>query len=70
VISLSRNIFNNCEPFNGAGGSGEIRDRLAGGQGSCPGRNSSYMTSLLKIRRKQTLGKQVERWLYQTPMDI
>jgi phosphoribosylformylglycinamidine synthase len=55
VISLKAETHNfptTVEPFNGAatGSGGEIRDRLAGGQGSLAG-TAVYMTSF-SIRRK------------------
>ena len=81
VISLKAETHNfptTVEPFNGAatGSGGEIRDRLAGGQGSLPLAGTAvYMTSYSRL-----LGENSERnweksfperkWLYQTPMDI
>jgi phosphoribosylformylglycinamidine synthase len=81
VISLKAETHNfptTVEPFNGAatGSGGEIRDRLAGGQGSLPLAGTAvYMTAYSRL-----LGENSERnweknvverdWLYQTPMDI
>jgi phosphoribosylformylglycinamidine synthase len=81
VISLKAETHNfptTVEPFNGAatGSGGEIRDRLAGGQGSLPLAGTAvYMTSYSRL-----LGENADRnwenafrerkWLYQTPMDI
>ena len=81
VISLKAETHNfptTVEPFNGAatGSGGEIRDRLAGGQGSLPLAGTAvYMTSYSRL-----LGENSDRnweksfperkWLYQTPMDI
>jgi phosphoribosylformylglycinamidine synthase len=56
VISKAEthNFPTTVEPFNGAatGSGGEIRDRLAGGQGSLPGRNGSLHDFVFSIRRK------------------
>ena len=81
VISVKAETHNfptTVEPFNGAatGSGGEIRDRLAGGQGSLPLAGTAvYMTSYSRL-----LGENSDRnwekifperkWLYQTPMDI
>ncbi len=81
VLSLKAETHNfptTVEPFNGAatGSGGEIRDRLAGGQGSLPLAGTAvYMTSYSRL-----LGENSDRnwektfperkWLYQTPMDI
>ncbi|MBC7523358.1 MAG: phosphoribosylformylglycinamidine synthase [Flavobacterium sp.] len=78
VISLKAETHNfptTVEPFNGAatGSGGEIRDRLAGGQGSLPLAGTAvYMTSYsrLKSDRNWETGMQERKWLYQTPMDI
>jgi phosphoribosylformylglycinamidine synthase len=84
VISLKAETHNfptTVEPFNGAatGSGGEIRDRLAGGQGSLPLAGTAvYMTSYSRIedQAKSVQGKPWEngmeerKWLYQTPMDI
>ncbi|MET3114564.1 phosphoribosylformylglycinamidine synthase [Pedobacter sp. CG_S7] len=78
VISLKAETHNfptTVEPFNGAatGAGGEIRDRLAGGQGSLPLAGTAvYMTSFSRLVDDRPWEKAiVERdWLYQTPMDI
>ncbi|PJE43763.1 MAG: phosphoribosylformylglycinamidine synthase [Flavobacterium sp.] len=78
VISLKAETHNfptTVEPFNGAatGSGGEIRDRLAGGQGSLPLAGTAvYMTaySRLKDNREWENGMTERKWLYQTPMDI
>jgi len=78
VLSLKAETHNfptTVEPFNGAatGSGGEIRDRLAGGQGSLPLAGTAvYMTAY----PRQGVGKPWEHslaerpWLYQTPVDI
>jgi phosphoribosylformylglycinamidine synthase len=78
VISLKAETHNfptTVEPFNGAatGSGGEIRDRLAGGQGSLPLAGTAvYMTALSRLEDNRPWEKGVEEraWLYQTPMDI
>ena len=78
VISLKAETHNfptTVEPFNGAatGAGGEIRDRLAGGQGSLPLAGTAvYMTpySRLEDERIWENGMEERKWLYQTPMDI
>ncbi|QYJ68104.1 phosphoribosylformylglycinamidine synthase [Flavobacterium litorale] len=78
VISLKAETHNfptTVEPFNGAatGAGGEIRDRLAGGQGSLPLAGTAvYMTSYSRLEdnRNWENGMQERKWLYQTPMDI
>ncbi|MCZ4223284.1 phosphoribosylformylglycinamidine synthase [Pedobacter sp. SJ11] len=78
VISLKAETHNfptTVEPFNGAatGSGGEIRDRLAGGQGSLPLAGTAvYMTALSRLEEGREWEKGVEerKWLYQTPMDI
>ncbi len=78
VISLkaeTRNFPTAVEPFNGAatGSGGEIRDRLAGGQGSLPLAGTAiYMTSYSRLvgDREWENGMKERNWLYQTPMDI
>ncbi|MCF6132899.1 phosphoribosylformylglycinamidine synthase [Flavobacterium wongokense] len=78
VISIKAETHNfptTVEPFNGAatGSGGEIRDRLAGGQGSLPLAGTAvYMTaySRLEKNREWENGMQERKWLYQTPMDI
>ncbi|MFV8347076.1 phosphoribosylformylglycinamidine synthase [Flavobacterium sp. ZB4P13] len=83
VISLKAETHNfptTVEPFNGAatGSGGEIRDRLAGGQGSLPLAGTAvYMTSYSRLEGKHPdsnrdweNGMTERKWLYQTPMDI
>ncbi|MEL1241770.1 phosphoribosylformylglycinamidine synthase [Flavobacterium flavipallidum] len=78
VISLKAETHNfptTVEPFNGAatGSGGEIRDRLAGGQGSLPLAGTAvYMTSYSRLEQNRQWENAVEerKWLYQTPMDI
>ena len=78
VISLKAETHNfptTVEPFNGAatGSGGEIRDRLAGGQGSLPLAGTAvYMTSYSRLteNRQWEKGMNERTWLYQTPMDI
>lgn len=78
VLSLKAETHNfptTVEPFNGAatGSGGEIRDRLAGGQGSIPLAGTAvYMTaySRLKNDRPWENGLPARKWLYQTPLDI
>ena len=78
VLSLKAETHNfptTVEPFNGAatGSGGEIRDRLAGGQGSLPLAGTAvYMTAYPRLQEDRPWEKgMAERpWLYQTPMDI
>lgn len=78
VISLKAETHNfptTVEPFNGAatGSGGEVRDRLAGGQGSLPLAGTAvYMTpySRLEEGRAWENAMAERKWLYQTPMDI
>ena len=78
VLSLKAETHNfptTVEPFNGAatGAGGEIRDRLAGGQGSLPLAGTAvYMTaySRLKEERSWEDAMPARKWLYQTPIDI
>ncbi|SDD84098.1 phosphoribosylformylglycinamidine synthase [Dyadobacter soli] len=78
VLSLKAETHNfptTVEPFNGAatGSGGEIRDRLAGGQGAIPLAGTAvYMTALSRLEENRAWEKGVEerQWLYQTPMDI
>ena len=78
VLSLKAETHNfptTVEPFNGAatGSGGEIRDRLAGGQGSLPLAGTAvYMTSYSRLtnNREYENGMTERKWLYQTPMDI
>ena len=78
VISIKAETHNfptTVEPFNGAatGSGGEIRDRLAGGQGSLPLAGTAvYMTSYSRLEnsREWENGMDERKWLYQTPIDI
>ncbi len=78
VISLKAETHNfptTVEPFNGAatGSGGEIRDRLAGGQGSLPLAGTAvYMTSFSRLQKNRTWDANLpeRKWLYQTPLDI
>ncbi len=77
VISLKAETHNfptTVEPFNGAatGSGGEIRDRLAGGQGSLPLAGTAvYMTSYPRLANRPWEQNIAQRnWLYQTPLDI
>ncbi|WP_285008734.1 phosphoribosylformylglycinamidine synthase [Pedobacter faecalis] len=78
VISIKAETHNfptTVEPFNGAatGSGGEIRDRLAGGQGALPLAGTAvYMTALSRLSddRPWERGVEERQWLYQTPMDI
>lgn len=78
VLSLKAETHNfptTVEPFNGAatGSGGEIRDRLAGGQGSLPLAGTAvYMTAYPRLEedRPWEKGMAERQWLYQTPMDI
>ncbi len=78
VLSLKAETHNfptTVEPFNGAatGSGGEIRDRMAGGQGSVPMAGTAvYMTaySRLENTREWENGMNERKWLYQTPKDI
>ena len=78
VISIKAETHNfptTVEPFNGAatGAGGEIRDRLAGGQGSLPLAGTAvYMTSYSRLEENKPWenGMKERKWLYQTPMDI
>jgi len=78
VLSLKAETHNfptTVEPFNGAatGSGGEIRDRLAGGQGSLPLAGTAvYMTAYSRLEAGRTWENALAArpWLYQTPMDI
>ncbi|WFB62505.1 phosphoribosylformylglycinamidine synthase [Sphingobacterium sp. WM] len=78
VISLKAETHNfptTVEPFSGAatGSGGEIRDRLAGGQGALPLAGTAiYMTAYSRLLDDRPWEKGMEErpWLYQTPMDI
>jgi phosphoribosylformylglycinamidine synthase len=78
VLSLKAETHNfptTVEPFAGAatGSGGEIRDRLAGGQGALPLAGTAiYMTAYSRLLddRPWEKGMEERKWLYQTPMDI
>tara|TARA_A100001011_G_scaffold222311_2_gene230296 strand:+ start:8016 stop:11660 length:3645 start_codon:yes stop_codon:yes gene_type:complete len=78
VISLKAETHNfptTVEPFNGAatGSGGEIRDRLAGGQGSLPLAGTAvYMTPYSRVTNDRVWeeGFPKRKWLYQTPLDL
>lgn len=77
VISLKAETHNfptTVEPFSGAatGSGGEIRDRLAGGQGSIPLAGTAvYMTPYPRQDKTAGYPKHPEHpWLYQRPIDI
>lgn len=78
VISLKAETHNfptTVEPFNGAstGSGGEIRDRMAGGQGSIPLAGTAvYMTSYPRTddNRAWEVPLKPRPWLYHTPEDI
>ncbi len=78
VISLKAETHNfptTVEPFNGAatGSGGEIRDRLAGGQGSLPLAGTAvYMTAYSRLENERSWESAMDerKWLYQTPIDI
>lgn len=78
VLSLKAETHNfptTVEPFAGAatGSGGEIRDRLAGGQGALPLAGTAiYMTAYSRLLEDRPWEKAMaeRQWLYQTPMDI
>ncbi|GEM63194.1 phosphoribosylformylglycinamidine synthase [Sphingobacterium faecium NBRC 15299] len=75
VKAETHNFPTTVEPFAGAatGSGGEIRDRLAGGQGSLPLAGTAiYMTSYSRLEENRPWEQAMEErpWLYQTPMDI
>lgn len=77
VISLKAETHNfptTVEPFMGAatGSGGEIRDRMAGGQGSLPlAGTACYMTPYPRLGNHEWEKKVEPRnWLYQTPQQI
>ena len=78
ILSLKAETHNfptTVEPFNGAatGSGGEIRDRLAGGQGSIPLAGTAvYMTSYPRTSPPLAWEHQLveKKWLYQNPTDI
>ena len=75
VISLKAETHNfptTVEPFSGAatGSGGEIRDRLAGGQGSLPLAGTAvYMTPYPRFKNLE-IGFKERKWLYQNPTEI
>ena len=75
VISIKAETHNfptTVEPFSGAatGSGGEIRDRLAGGQGSIPLAGTAvYMTPYPRFENSK-FGFNERKWLYQKPIDI
>ena len=78
VLSLKAETHNfptTVEPFNGAatGSGGEIRDRMAGGQGSIPMAGTAvYMTAYSRLSddRPWEQALPARPWLYQRPIDI
>lgn len=78
VLSLKAETHNfptTVEPFSGAatGSGGEIRDRLAGGQGALPLAGTAvYMTAYSRLLADRPWENTMDerKWLYQTPMDI
>lgn len=78
VLSLKAETHNfptTVEPFNGAatGSGGEIRDRLAGGQGSLPLAGTAvYMTAYPRLEpgKEWEESNKARKWLYQNPIDI
>ena len=78
VLSLKAETHNfptTVEPFNGAatGSGGEIRDRMAGGQGSIPLAGTAvYMTSYSRLEKGKSWEENIKErdWLYQTPLEI
>lgn len=78
VLSLKAETHNfptTVEPFNGAatGSGGEIRDRLAGGQGSLPLAGTAvYMTAYSRLEKDRVWEQAMpeRKWLYQKPIDI
>ena len=78
VISLKAETHNfptTIEPFNGAatGAGGEIRDRLAGGQGSLPLAGTAvYMTAYSRSEKGRDWEKKIKarKWLYQSPEEL
>lgn len=75
VKAETHNFPTTVEPFSGAatGSGGEIRDRLAGGQGAIPLAGTAiYMTAYSRLLQDRPWENAVQerQWLYQTPMDI
>src|SRR5690606_28723900 len=69
------NFPTTVEPFSGAatGSGGEIRDRMAGGQGAIPLAGTAvYMTAYSRLLQDRPWEKAIaeRQWLYQTPVDI
>src|SRR5690606_39952365 len=69
------NFPTTVEPFSGAatGSGGEIRDRMAGGQGAIPLAGTAvYMTAYSRLLQDRPWEKAMaeRQWLYQTPVDI
>lgn len=80
VLSLKAETHNfptTVEPFFGAstGSGGEIRDRMAGGQGSIPLTGSAvYMTAYPRLKGSRAAqwekATAPRKWKYQTPLEI
>ncbi|MFD2744438.1 MULTISPECIES: phosphoribosylformylglycinamidine synthase [Sphingobacterium] len=75
VKAETHNFPTTVEPFAGAatGSGGEIRDRLAGGQGSIPLAGTAiYMTAYSRLLADRPWEQAVteRNWLYQSPVDI
>jgi len=76
VLALKAETHNfptTVEPFFGAGtgSGGEIRDRMAGGQGSIPMAGTAvYMTAHTRLHQDQHYTSAPRKWLYQSPVDI
>ncbi len=76
VLSLKAETHNfptTVEPFNGAatGSGGEIRDRMAGGQGSIPLAGTAvYMTSYSRLTPDRPWELSPREWLYQSPKEL
>ncbi|HRP89647.1 MAG TPA: phosphoribosylformylglycinamidine synthase [Edaphocola sp.] len=78
VLSLKAETHNfptTVEPFSGAGtgSGGEIRDRLAGGQGAIPLSGTAiYMTAYSRLMQDRPWenGMEERKWLYQTPINV
>jgi len=71
----THNFPTTVEPFNGAatGSGGELRDRMAGGQGSFPLAGTAvYMTSYPRLEPGRRYEKHLHArpWLYHNPADI
>lgn len=76
VLSLKAETHNfptTVEPFNGAatGSGGEIRDRMAGGQGSIPLAGTAvYMTSYSRLEQGRKWEHPPRKWIYHAPHEI